>query len=202
MEYPFDGWLLILEKYTGATRPGDLGTTGRQDPPRRTILSCASYVRLKAVDLFPYGYNMGGVSESFPPSYRPRNGGLGLSGMRLVDNPITSDELRPTKESDVLAPAQMIAVGDALIVKAQTPGLVEGIDDFSWGIVMSISGLASVSMGPESQRRRHNSRWNVLFCDGHVATLRQSALFNGSDPGVRSLWNKDNQPRFEFAPLP
>jgi prepilin-type processing-associated H-X9-DG protein len=80
-----------------------------------------------------------------------------------------------------------------------TSNLLIGIDDLSLGIV---SEQIEAAGGRELIKRRHDSRWNIAFCDGHVATFSQSALFNRSDSGVRSLWNNDNRPHLEFPPIP
>jgi prepilin-type N-terminal cleavage/methylation domain-containing protein/prepilin-type processing-associated H-X9-DG protein len=197
----WDGWLVALEEYTGAKPPGELGPAGYQDP-RSTILCCPSYAKLGGMGLFPYGYNLGGVSETFPPNYGPRNGALGLGGVRLyMPMPISYDTVRPINESEVLKPAQMIALGDAFVGNGQAAtNWVLGIDDLSLGIVSS-SQLVGYAGEAELTRRRHGSRFNVLLCDGHVATFDRSRLFNNLDPGIRSLWNNDNQPHLEFPPV-
>lgn len=199
----WDGWLVALEQYTGARPPGYLGPAGYQDP-RGTILCCPSYIKLGGSGLFPYGYNLGGVSETFPPYYSPRNGALGLGGVRLyMPMPISYDTVRPIKESQVINPAQMIALGDALLGSGlSSTNTVEGIDDLSLAIVSASLDFHFNAQGIELMRRRHGSRWNVLFCDGHVAAFSQTTLFNRSDPGTRSLWNNDNQPHLEFPPVP
>jgi prepilin-type N-terminal cleavage/methylation domain-containing protein/prepilin-type processing-associated H-X9-DG protein len=200
--YQWDGWLIALENYTGAKPPGDLGPAGYQDP-KSTILSCPSYSKLGGTtELFPYGYNLGGVSETFPPFEGTRNGALGLGGVRLyMPMPYSYATVRPIKDSEVINPAQMIALGDSFMGKTTwTSNLVVGVDDLSLGIVSE--QIEALTGGRELIKRRHDSRWNILFCDGHVATFKQSALFNRSDSGARSLWNNDNQPHLEFPPIP
>ena len=51
-------------------------------------------------------------------------------------------------------------------------------------------------------RQRHNSRWNVLFCDDHVEALRLRKLFDSSRDAVLQRWNRDNQPHRDTAVLP
>lgn len=47
---------------------------------------------------------------------------------------------------------------------------------------------------------RTGGRWNVLYCDGHVVTLRIRNLFGFRLDEVRRQWNKDDEPHREFAP--
>ena len=49
-------------------------------------------------------------------------------------------------------------------------------------------------------RQRHNERWNILFCDGHVENLRTRELFSFRDDAMRQRWNKDHQAHREFKP--
>ena len=47
-------------------------------------------------------------------------------------------------------------------------------------------------------QRRHNLRFNVLLCDGHVESLDTTRLFS-LRPEVMARWNNDNQPHPELA---
>jgi prepilin-type processing-associated H-X9-DG protein len=44
---------------------------------------------------------------------------------------------------------------------------------------------------------RHNARWNVGFCDGHVENLAPNDLFNLSKDSVARRWNIDHEPHNE-----
>jgi prepilin-type processing-associated H-X9-DG protein len=121
--------------------------------------------------------------------------------------PISADTVRPIKESEVVNPAQMIALGDSFMGKGAwvsgfmgTTNTVMGIDDLSWGIVSE--QMEAITGGRDLARQRHGTRWNILFCDGHVTAFSQAALFNRSDAATRCLWNNDNQPHLEFPPIP
>ncbi len=53
-------------------------------------------------------------------------------------------------------------------------------------------------LGDGVYQRRHNFRFNVLFCDGHVETLKKENLFS-LRPDVLARWNNDNQPHPELV---
>jgi prepilin-type processing-associated H-X9-DG protein len=40
--------------------------------------------------------------------------------------------------------------------------------------------------------QRHVGRWNVLFCDGHVESMRIGELISRDDEVLR-IWSRDNQ---------
>jgi prepilin-type processing-associated H-X9-DG protein len=42
-------------------------------------------------------------------------------------------------------------------------------------------------------RRRHNDRYNLGFCDGHLEAREHDRLYEDSDT-ARRIWNRDNEP--------
>jgi prepilin-type processing-associated H-X9-DG protein len=46
-------------------------------------------------------------------------------------------------------------------------------------------------------KRRHNGRYNTLFCDGHVDSLAREGLFGESNDEL-SRWNNDHAPHREY----
>jgi prepilin-type processing-associated H-X9-DG protein len=47
-------------------------------------------------------------------------------------------------------------------------------------------------------KRRHDTRLNVLFCDGHVETPRVSDPFTTRSDAILARWNNDGQPHHEM----
>lgn len=121
-----------------------------------------------------------------------------------MERPVTKPgAVRAIRESEIVSPAEMIAVGDAVLSvwggSILNPQYVTfGVDDLSWGI--RSPSQVTPSYRPE-WRKRHAGRWNVLFCDGHVRTMRPGELFAPRFDKVRRIWNKDNQPHREFPPV-
>ena len=144
-----------------------------------------------------YGYNGSGVDPSlFGAS------GLGLGGTNFgtvsVDmvNPILTHV--PLREAKVIVPSDMIAIGD--------PGM-----RFKDGYVIAVSGGIgfddTVSFpSPQSEqylvddaKKRHGSKANVVFCDGHVEGLKFTSLYMNQDQQLQR-WNNDHQPHRDLAP--
>jgi len=151
-----------------------------------------------------YAYNFGGVASHqalsgwVPPSSIPpgRQSQFGLGGKVVpkgLPTPIAPDE--------IAHPSQMIEVGDALVGSGEGLGAgvgsLIGEPDFSVGIVMPALIFDWVG-ATQGTQRRHFGKWNAVFCDGHVQTMRGKELFAWKKDAVRSLWNNDNQPHLEF----
>jgi prepilin-type N-terminal cleavage/methylation domain-containing protein/prepilin-type processing-associated H-X9-DG protein len=94
-------------------------------------------------------------------------------------------KLRPTAEAQVGMPADMIALGDI------APGP-------SFGEMFSTSGHFDICsmdrwMWPGTS---HNGQANMLFCDGHVESARQTNWLAPADL-ARRRWNNDHEPHPE-----
>jgi prepilin-type processing-associated H-X9-DG protein/prepilin-type N-terminal cleavage/methylation domain-containing protein len=101
------------------------------------------------------------------------------------------------KESEVVSPSEMFAVGDAFFGAPSV--IVDGA---------SILGRASDSVvlshrpfpDPESTKRsyaRHQDKANVVFCDGHVESPTLQFLFEDTSDEALSRWNRDHLPHRE-----
>ncbi|MGO9446023.1 MAG: hypothetical protein ACLPXB_14785, partial [Thiobacillaceae bacterium] len=82
----------------------------------------------------------------------------------------------PVRESEVVCPSDMIAIGDAMLfpmVPGQAfPPAVSGFDDLN-PMADGEAFLTELGLFPRAgmidyQTQRHGGRWNVLYCDGHV----------------------------------
>ncbi len=103
---------------------------------------------------------------------------LGLGGY-------TEGKLKLTAESRIIMPADMIAVGDI------APG-------FSMGEMFWTSGYFDVCSTNRSlwPGTGHNGQANMLFCDGHVESARQTNWVSSS-AAARARWNNDHEPHPE-----
>jgi prepilin-type N-terminal cleavage/methylation domain-containing protein/prepilin-type processing-associated H-X9-DG protein len=116
-----------------------------------------------------YAYNMHGVLK---PINRTNSLGLiytGKSGMR---------EQKPVHESEVVAPSQMMAIGDNFT----------GGDAF-WRLpdldFLERGGFAS---------SRHNRKVHLVFCDGRVESPPLKSVFTDAGDAALVRWNRDHQP--------
>ena len=116
--------------------------------------------------------------------------------------------LAGTRESTVLSPANMIALGD--------PDAWVLHDQWSLPVVLehfkpvSVAGWIELRLIPDlpanrilqvwrpTQRKRHGGRWQLVFCDGHVGKFQTKDLFDIREEEVRRRWNRDNAPHLEI----
>jgi prepilin-type processing-associated H-X9-DG protein len=99
----------------------------------------------------------------------------------------------PVKESSVLAPSDMIAIGDCY--DEEYAGLSPGLTEM-WGYQRGDNG--SKQRARVSALKRHKGVFNVVFCDAHVEHMKPSKLFGQQDDQLRRL-NRDHQPHHEIA---
>ena len=125
-----------------------------------------------------YAYNVHGSGTSWtagPAGKAIKHFGLGPV-MTWPDAPAVS-------EGQVKVPSEMLAVGDSQF------GPTEGPDG------------ADVLYPFHPPRRtfdpaRHGKKYNQLWCDGHVAAMSPSVLFNRTSSAA--LWNYDHEPHPEL----
>ncbi len=207
--YPFGKfgdpqWVPALEPYVGA-KFNNLVFSGKAGG----VLQCPSYARLMSepstpwsttvfeYDFGTYGYNAAGPSARYPYM------GLGLSGEDVV----TGLNGRPVRETEVAFPSSMIAMGDAPITVSDAtpshPAIAavgsSNLDHF-WGQEYVLDGALTIT--PRSDvlftRKRHQNRWNIVYCDGHTQNQKTRELFNYKNDDLLRLWNRDHEPHREL----
>lgn len=145
-----------------------------------------------------YGFNEEGVG----PHGAPDN--YGLMGGEVSVKP---EIWKPIRESQVVKPSGMIAFADATF-QDRGIGQPVGVGFLDWGVewppfVGYLLPFMNVKGGGSTNERRwtmarHNGRFNVAFCDGHVATLRPLELFDYRDESVLRRWNYDHKPHADL----
>ena len=181
--YPFDRkdhWQQILqESELGLTKTNnflDLMEQGVWKCPNANIP--ADYPEEGYVS---YGYNSYGVE---------RNGNwtnsLGLSGH------IFSRSDWPVKESEVVSPSEMIAMGDGFA------GGNGKIRDGTGNLERAYVTPYFLDFGGTPRAyARHQGKANVVFCDGHVESPTLQYLFVDTSDEALSRWNRDHLPHRE-----
>jgi prepilin-type N-terminal cleavage/methylation domain-containing protein/prepilin-type processing-associated H-X9-DG protein len=212
--YPNLGTFLNLTPYLGE-KWQDSGWSNGVGPiipnpaPRHTVWHCPSYDRLPAV------YLAGNWSPQAPPAYRygsygynvsgavaaPFQSGFGYSGFGLGGQAAPSANGwygPPIREAQVLCPANMFAMADAQLLAAPQTAFVYGSAELTLAPIgadhyhnWAPDGYVGLADG--FYQRRHDTRFNVLFCDGHVETLRISDLFTTLSNDILARWNNDGQ---------
>jgi len=211
-------WQQRLQTYTGGMKQMVYPGTSM----RRFYAGflCPSYVHLAGEFdppiIFCYAYNVMGFGDVFMSN----GSSLGLGGDVIDGNSASSSSLRPVRESAVVSPAEMIAIGDAPL-EPKGIGLFEqgfnfiGTDDLGSG-----GNSLAYWYGPDLEgpgpnpptgfsdprpwiRKRHGERWNTVFCDGHVENLRNLQLWNYKSDSVLMRWFRDHKPHrdmLDFLP--
>jgi prepilin-type processing-associated H-X9-DG protein/prepilin-type N-terminal cleavage/methylation domain-containing protein len=199
-------WYMRLAPYTGVKWPMIWNPDTQQFAPGIPVLTCPAYDRLpnRIYDWFSgsYGYN-----------------GSGLTNFGLIawtDYPGTLDTTMPpdptVRDSQIVNPSDMIAIGDAILGASLLPDgsatLGAAGDDVLTPVGSGFQTIISVQLGhgpyyPAQApilgwyKQRHNGRFNVLFCDGHVEGLKVRDLFDVGQDQVLKRWNRDNLPHRE-----
>jgi prepilin-type processing-associated H-X9-DG protein/prepilin-type N-terminal cleavage/methylation domain-containing protein len=147
---------------------------------------------------WPYGYNLRGYQNATENDARKVYHGLGFTldfagGLR-----------HPTRESDVLVPSDMLAIGDAFgLITTNAPGVTResvagcGADDLMRNERVNYASGGNASFYRwwiHEADKRHSRRANVVFCDAHVESLSFQSLFFDKSDAALSRWNKDHEP--------
>ncbi len=171
---------------------------------RQSVYACPGYNRIRGelrmanptnAVAVSYGYNAQGsqpLSANYPST--------GLGGVLRT---ATGDRMVPKRDSDVLAPADMIAMADAPLFPAVFGRIALGIPSGDANLYQAflapfyteiMRGQPPSDPAVHSMPLRHGGRWNVGFCDGHVENLLPIQLFDLRQDNVAKRWNSDHQP--------
>lgn len=116
-------------------------------------------------------------------SYGYNDWGLGNVGTQLGLGGDVNEAANLVKESKVVAPSQMIAIGDV-------PSLKTGMD---FNANMDVTD--DTPYHPQRPSNRHNYRTDLLFTDGHVEAPKRNDVINPAvDWAWRNRWSNDNKP--------
>lgn len=151
-----------------------------------------------------YGYNFLGTGVR-----NPNNGSTACMGIGPYSQDLSQIKAginHETHEREVLALSDMIAAGDAVLdylnYVNSSAGFVGDVNlsDGMYDSALRPTTLPISGLGDRitQNQRRHAGRFCVLFCDGHVESLRPINLFDVSKANIASRWNKDNQPHQEL----
>ena len=128
-----------------------------------------------------YGYNCYGVESN-----GNWTNSLGLSGhaFGISDSPV--------KESEVISPSEMIAMGDGF---AGGNGKIrDGVGNLERAYVTPVFFDFG---GTPRAYARHRGKANVVFCDGHVESPTLKFLFEDTSDAALVRWNRDHLPHRE-----
>ena len=120
-----------------------------------------------------YGYNGWGVAVAKPMDTLGLRGDF-IPGAHWIKG---IPGYAPVKDSGVVAPAEMMAIGDSA----------------NGGLYFARWDLPYVDRNGRSSSR-HQGRFNVLFCDGHVESPTLPFLFANTSDAALVRWNRDHQP--------
>jgi prepilin-type N-terminal cleavage/methylation domain-containing protein/prepilin-type processing-associated H-X9-DG protein len=179
--YPYM-WDGQLKSYAGGSNGVFRCSETRPDLADVFDLSTGSWIKIKKPGgrfvYQGYAYNAFGTAD-------PRhvnNQGLGEPWREYI----SAEQQRPNqesvsyiKESMIISPAQMIAIGDANAWSISAAGR----------FYPTQSGIDY----PDPPDHRHNGKANVVLCDGHVESRSQKGWTNKT-PENWAIWNNDNQP--------
>jgi prepilin-type N-terminal cleavage/methylation domain-containing protein/prepilin-type processing-associated H-X9-DG protein len=208
---PIDGdpwnihWVQRLERYVGdkwspdTARYDSAHLTGEQP---RGVYSCPSYNRVKGLYWI---YHDGATGAyAYNALEGPFGGGgawIGSAVQFLSLGRWPAEGNRPVSESQVIAPSQMIAIGDAPVIHLEglpinditgssvAPTLQNGLV----GADISLPPGMALTPGATAALRRHGGQWNMVFCDGHVEHGRGPAFFDWRKDEILKRWSRDNQ---------
>jgi prepilin-type N-terminal cleavage/methylation domain-containing protein/prepilin-type processing-associated H-X9-DG protein len=126
-----------------------------------------------------YGYNVYGVLSA-----GNRTNALGLHGSFVPGATFIPGHsgFAPVKESEVTAPADMMAIGDSIV----------------GGLIFTRLDRGSLDRHRRAATARHQGRVNVLLCDGHVDSPTLGFAFTNTSDAALIRWNRDHQPHREY----
>ena len=149
-----------------------------------------------------YGYNGYGMTTKMDTN------SLGLGGHYQPNpfNPVSpKSPAPPVRESEVMAPSEMMAIGDSFFGDYGDVNIIED-GGHAIGRTSGMGGILNASMINEIQyhlggTKRHQGKANVVFCDGHVESPTLQFLFADTSDSALIRWNRDHLPhREKLAP--
>jgi len=198
-------WFQALEKYVGDKWVPDTfdPLTRRRNgvQPRNSVYSCPSYNHVCGMYMTwrdsaaagAYAYNADGG-----PWWS-----IATTAVTLPLGNRYGSYIGSVREASVVAPAQMISVGEASL---GFNGSYYGAPaDFFPGLFTSPTppgafiasggdyGGYALLPGEVAELRRHGGQWNMAFCDGHVEHGRGAAFYDWRKDDVLRRWSRDNQ---------
>lgn len=141
-----------------------------------------------------YSYNQAGASTNNDSG----NTGFGLGSATSI---FTPDVRPPHSEAQIVAPSEMFAIMDTS-TRAQPPLVLDSPQPVSFFSVgpgwsgLDFTGCFWLGLPRRNAPLPHGPAFNVLFCDGHVAPVRVTDLFNPTRTAQN--WNFDHQPHPEL----
>jgi len=121
---------------------------------------------------FSYGYNYLGLNSP------GKNEATGLGGRTTsIYGPLAP----PVGETEVVAPSEMIAIGDG----------------FDGNTVIQRASWFDMGKKYSNPFARHQGKANVVFCDGHVESPTLQFLFEDTSDAALVRWNRDHLPHRE-----
>ena len=135
-----------------------------------------------------YGYNVWGIGFSLDS--------LGLGGTHgptLTPDGVTFELVKPpVRESTVVAPSEMMAIGDGFHGSGNK---ITCGDAFLWRHDATL--FFGRGTNTAAANARHQGKANVGFCDGHVESPSLKHLFEDTSDTALSRWNRDHLPHRE-----
>ena len=150
-----------------------------------------------------YGYNGYGMTTTMDTNTLGLGGHLNNASAFNPNAP--KSPAPPIKESEVVSPSEMIAIGDSFFGDY---GDMNVIEDGGHAIGRT-SGMGT-NLNPTSLEQikyhlggtqRHQGHANIVFCDGHVESPTLKFLFEDTSDEALRRWNRDHLPhREKLAP--
>jgi prepilin-type N-terminal cleavage/methylation domain-containing protein/prepilin-type processing-associated H-X9-DG protein len=173
-------WKLVLQPYLGVTPGGSaLFAEAKNNYIKIRKLRCPELARTETglQGNGQYALNASGTAKFASEA------NLGIGG--YLDSASRPKQWRQCPESQIRAPSEMIAIGD-VEPGSPTPG-------FFWSAAYFDPVGTNHWYWPG---KSHHSQANMLFCDGHVQSARQTNWLS-TNYAARARWNNDHQPHAE-----
>ena len=133
-----------------------------------------------------YGYNAVGIGTNLDSL--GLGGHYGLTHFTGVGSEAVFKP--PINESDIVSPSEMMSIGDGF--EGNGSQFVSG-----QGLLWRNPSYTGWEIYTAATVARHQSKANVVFCDGHVESLTLQFLFADTSDAALCRWNRDHQPHRE-----